>query len=181
MITVDHGDHSYRALEVVLSGRAPHLPAFGFESESDVAIARQAMADTDCMRFEGRRIDELSGGERQRVIIARALSQETPILLLDEPTAFLDVRHQASLHSLLAGKSAREGLTIVAAMHDLNLASAFCGRIVMIMDGSVAADGAPREVLTAETISRVFEAEVSVGLDSRTGNTYVIPLTTSCL
>ena len=166
---------SYRALEVVLMGRAPHLPAFGFESARDVAIARGAMEKTDSLQFAQRPIDELSGGERQRVIIARALAQESPILILDEPTAALDIRHQSGLHAILAEENRARGTTIVAAMHDLNLAAAFCGRIVMLRDGCIAADGTPEELFTAETIGRVFDAEVIVGRDEGSGRSYCLP------
>ena len=166
----------FRALELVLMGRAAHLPAFGFESRGDVAIARAAMERTDCAAFAGRPIDELSGGERQRVILARALAQEPRILLLDEPTAFLDIRHQVGLHRALAEDSRRRGTTVVAAMHDLNLAAAFCRRIVMLADGAVAADGSPADVFTAETVRAVFGADVAVGRDEATGRPYCLPL-----
>lgn len=167
---------AFRALELVLMGRAPHLPAFGFESQRDVAIARAAMAKTDCEAFAARPIDALSGGERQRVILARALAQETPLLLLDEPTAFLDIRHQAGLHRILAEENRRRGTTIVAAMHDLNLAAAFCSRIVMLAGGRVAADGSPASVFTAPIIRAVFDTEVAVGHDEATGRPYCLPL-----
>lgn len=166
---------SYKTVEVVLTGRAPYLPAFGFESPADVAIAEDAMEKTDCARFAGRPIDTLSGGERQRVILARAIAQKTGLLLLDEPTAFLDIRHQADLHAVLSELNSKENLTVIAAMHDLNLASAYCRRIIMLKGGRVAADGTPREVFTEENIRTVFDASVSVGVDPATGGTYIVP------
>ena len=166
---------SYSAVEVVLAGRAPHLPAFGFESRRDEEIALEAMEKTDCAQFADRPVDSLSGGERQRVMLARAIAQKTGVLLLDEPTAFLDIRHQAAIHALISKLSEEEELTIVAAMHDLNLAAAFCRRIVMLKDGSVFAEGAPEEVLTEDTIRAVFDVDVTVGKDPATDKFYIVP------
>lgn len=168
---------SYRAIEIVLMGRAPHLPAFGFESTSDVRIAEEALARTDCARFADRPIGALSGGERQRVFVARALAQGSELLLLDEPTAFLDIRHQIELHRVLKELHRDRGTTIVAAMHDLNLAAAFCRRIALLREGRLVAVGTPQEMLTAERIRDVFGAEVAVGQDARSGKTYCLPIT----
>jgi iron complex transport system ATP-binding protein len=162
-------------MEVVLMGRTPHLPIFGFESRRDIEIARDAMRKTDCLGLASRDINALSGGERQRVILARALAQEPRILLLDEPTTFLDIRHQIELHRLLKSLNRDGSLTIVIAMHDLNLASAFCDRIVILKEGRIAASGLPRDVINAGTMRDVFEASVKVGIDADTGLPYCIP------
>lgn len=165
----------FGALEVVLMGRAPHLPVLGLESRRDIEIAREAMERTDCWQFADRDINSLSGGERQRVFIARALAQEPEILLLDEPTTFLDIKHQISLHSLLKKLNQENGITIVTAMHDLNLAAVFCERIAILKDGAIATTGSPSDVITADTIFRTFGARVRVIMDNETGLPLCMP------
>ncbi|OFV82007.1 MAG: hypothetical protein A2W26_01640, partial [Acidobacteria bacterium RBG_16_64_8] len=133
--------------EVVLFGRSPHLGGFGFESERDLAVARQAMERTQTAELAHRPILELSGGERQRVMLARALAQEPSILLLDEPSAFLDLRHRVELYDLLSDLQ-QGGMTIVTVLHDLNLAALYCQRLVLLHRGRVAQVGSPAEVMT---------------------------------
>lgn len=165
----------FTAMEVVLMGRTAHLPAFGFESRRDIAIARAAMEKADCLGLEGRDINSLSGGERRRVIIARALAQEPKALLLDEPTNFLDIRHQMELARLIRRLAAEEYLTVVAAMHDLNLAASLCHRAVVLADGRIAAEGAPRDVITPEVIRSAFGAQMRVELDRATMTPFCLP------
>lgn len=153
---------SFSALQVVLMGRTAHLPLFGFESHGDIEIAKGAMKETDCLEFASCPVNELSGGERQRVLIARALAQEAQILILDEPTTFLDLKHQIELHRLLKALNKDRGMTIVSAMHDLKLAAAFCNRVVMLKSGRVWADGEPGKVISAHTIESVFGVRVGV-------------------
>lgn len=152
---------AFTSMEVVLMGRASRLPVFGFESKRDIEIAEEAMRRTDCIEFAPRAIGALSGGERQRVILARAFAQETPVVLLDEPTTFLDIRHQIELHKFLTEQNAAKKLTIISAMHDLNLAAAFCHRVVLIKDGRILADGSPAEIMTPENIQNVFGVKAS--------------------
>ena len=166
---------SFSALEVVLMGRAPYLPRFGFESRQDVQAAYDAMARTDCLNLARRDINALSGGERQRVILARALAQKPTLLLLDEPCAFLDLRHTTELINLLRELNDEEGLTIVCAMHDLNTASALCHRIVLLKDGGIAAQGHPIEAINPRTILEVFDIDVHVDRDRHTGLPYCVP------
>jgi len=149
--------------EIVLMGRFPHLGPYGFEGSRDIEAAREAMALTDTTDFASRYIEDLSGGERQRVIIARALAQGAEILLLDEPTAFLDIKHQIDIASLVKRLQREKGLTVVMASHDLNLAAAFSDSVLLLKHGKAFAQGTPREVLTERILSEAYGAGVIVG------------------
>jgi iron complex transport system ATP-binding protein len=155
----------YTVAEMVLMGRAPHRPPLGLEGPRDVAIAEQVMAETGILDLAGRRVTELSGGERQRVIVARALAQEPEILLLDEPTTHLDIRHAIEILDLVATVNRTRGVTVVAVLHDLTSAALHFDRIVFLRDGALVVDGPPRTTITAATIARVFDAEVRVDVD----------------
>jgi iron complex transport system ATP-binding protein len=148
--------------EIVLMGRAPRGRGKAFESVTDLAIADEMMRLTDIAHLADKSVTSLSGGERQRVFIARALAQEPEILLLDEPNAHLDIAHQIEAFSIISRLKGRTGLTVLSVSHDLNLASAFSDRIVMLACGSVVAAGPPADVLTAERIRDVFRTEVVV-------------------
>jgi iron complex transport system ATP-binding protein len=161
--------------DVVLMGRFPHLGPYGFEGEHDFAVAREALAATDTLAFAARYIQDLSGGERQRVIVARALAQEADILLLDEPTAFLDIRHQVEITRLVRRLRDEKNLTVVTASHDLNLAAAFSDRLVLLKDGKVFADGAPGDVIREDVLEAAYETEVFVGKGQ--GGPFVVPRT----
>ncbi len=166
---------SFSALEVVLMGRAPYLPLFGFEKDEDVAVALAAMEVTDVAALAARNVQDLSGGERQRVIVARALAQEPKLFLLDEPTTYLDIGHQMDLYRIVKKKNKEEGLTVVTVLHDINLASTFCDRIVFLKNGTVVADGTPRDVVKYALIKDVFDTEVYVGINDLTGMPYYVP------
>lgn len=153
---------AFTAFEIVLMGRTPHLGLLRYEGESDFAIARAAMEATGTDSLADRRVCELSGGEQQRVIIARALAQEPRVLLLDEPTAHLDINHQIEILDLIKSLCLERGLTVIAALHDLNLASQYCDRIVLLNGGKISVQGTPSHVLTAENIKRAYGAEVCV-------------------
>ena len=168
-------DFPYSVLEVVLFGRTPHLGGFAFEGERDLEAARRAMERTDVSHLAGRAITELSGGERQRVILARALAQETSILLLDEPGAFLDIRHEVETYDLLR-ELQRDGMTMVSVLHDLNLAALYCERLVLLDGGKVACLGTPEEVMTYPTLTRVYGTEIYVSMNDITGALNVLPL-----
>ena len=161
--------------EVVLFGRTPHLGGFTFESEEDLAAARRAMERTQTADLAHRSIAELSGGERQRVILARALAQEPSILLLDEPSAFLDLRHRVELYDLLADLR-QEGMTVVTVLHDLNLAALYCQRLVLLHRGQVVKVGHPTEVMTYATLTEVYGTEIYVALNDITKTLNVLPL-----
>jgi iron complex transport system ATP-binding protein len=148
--------------EYVLLGRTPHLGAFARDGTRDREVAARALARLDLLPFGGRRLGTLSGGERQRVVVARALAQEARIVLLDEPTASLDIGHQQQALELLDVLRVESGLTLVTAMHDLTLAALYADRMLLLDGGRVAADGAPADVLTEALVAGHYGAEVDV-------------------
>ena len=148
--------------EYVLLGRTPYLGALARESGSDRQIAARSLARLDLLGFGDRPLGTLSGGERQRVVVARALAQEASIVLLDEPTAALDVGHQQQALELLDTLRGERELTLVAAMHDLTLAAQYAERMVLLDGGRVVADGSPAEVLTEDALARHYSASVRV-------------------
>ena len=152
----------FSVLETVLMGRSPHLGHLMFESEKDLEIAKKAMEWTKTFSFSERPMDELSGGERKRVFIARALAQEPEVILLDEPTANLDIHHQIDFLDLILTLNRERGLTIVMASHDMNIASEFCDRLILLQGGRIYKMGTPDEVITKENIERVYGCEVWV-------------------
>jgi len=147
-------------MDFVLSGRFVYGGAFGWETKQDVDAANQAIADCDLAGFEERLMNHLSGGERQRVVLARALATGARVLLLDEPTANLDLAHQALMFRLVRDRCLFHGGSAVVITHDLNLASEFASEIIMLKEGRVAASGPPAEVLTVENIRNVFDVDV---------------------
>jgi iron complex transport system ATP-binding protein len=165
----------FTVLEVVLLGRHPHLAGLAFESAADIDKALAALARVGAADLAERPIAELSSGERQRVVVARALAQETPLLLLDEPASFLDLRHQVALFDLLR-ELADEGRGILAVLHDLNLAAEYCDRVILLGAGRVAAAGATADVLTYANLTRLYGTEVYVDVHDLTGGLVVTPL-----
>ncbi len=147
-------------LEFVLSGRFVHGGSFGWETDEDIRFAEQALAECNLKGYETRLMNHLSGGERQRVVLARAMATGAKILLLDEPTANLDLAHQAMMFRLVRERCRDAGAAAVIITHDLNLASEFADQIIMLKDGRLAAKGSAREVLTPENISNVFGVNV---------------------
>jgi iron complex transport system ATP-binding protein len=153
---------AYTVAEMVLLGRAPHLRGLGLEGRRDLAVAERVMARTGVLDLAARPFEELSGGERQRVIVARALAQEPELLLLDEPTTFLDLRHAIEILELITDLRRREGLTVVAVLHDLTMAAMYADRVAFLRAGSLVVEGPPAAVVTADTVRVVFDAEVEV-------------------
>ena len=156
----------YTVAEMVLMGRASYHSSFALEGKKDLEVARASMELTDCVSLSNRYFHELSGGEKQRVLIARALAQEPRILLLDEPSAFLDLKHQVQVFELLRRLNRERGMTVVAALHDLNLAALFFPRLIILRDGKLYRDGSPSEVLTEKTIEEVYGIRVRVEQDA---------------
>ena len=160
--------HGFTAMELVLMGRYPHLGRFQIEGSEDQHIACDAMQMTETERFAERTLDTLSGGERQRVFVSRALAQQPRILLLDEPTSNLDVLHQLKVLDLVR-ELVDDGLTAIAAIHDLNLAARYCDRLVLLAHGRVLSEGTPGEVLSPDTIESAFGVKSAVYRDPVTG------------
>ena len=161
--------------DVVAMGRTPHRSRFATATRRDRAAVREALERTETAAFADRSVGDLSGGERQRVVFARALAQETPILLLDEPTASLDINHQVGTLSM-ARELTTEGKTVVAAIHDLELAARFCDRLALVADGGLVSIGKPERVLTAERLETAFDVRTAVGTNPITGTATVTPL-----
>jgi iron complex transport system ATP-binding protein len=166
-------DFNFSFLDIVLMGRNPHLKRFGIEEKKDYEIAQASMELTSTWDFRDRMFNELSGGERQRVIIARALTQEPSILLLDEPVSHLDINHQIEILELVARLKKTRGLLIVLVIHDLNLAARYCDRLILLNSRTIQAAGTPAEVLTREHIREAFKADVLVRRHPLTGSIYI--------
>ena len=166
---------AFSVAETVLMGRFPHRHhsrwdyGFGWDSPEDCSIAWQAMITMDVAHLAERSVTDLSGGERQRTVIARALAQTSRVLLLDEPTAFLDLQHQLEICSVLRELKEARGLTIVIVSHDLNLASQYCNRILMLKEGAVYAMGSPTEVLRPDVLQAVYGCKVLVDAHPESG------------
>jgi ABC-type cobalamin/Fe3+-siderophores transport system ATPase subunit len=153
---------AFTAWETVLLGRTPYLNFLGQVSSKDEEIARLALQKVDAVEFAERRVGELSGGEQQRVLLARALAQSTPILLLDEPTVHLDLQYQVNLMEIVRILAHEDGLAVLIALHDLNLAARYADRVALLVAGEVKAAGTARQVLTPEIISTAFHLPVKV-------------------
>ncbi len=164
----------FTVAQVVLMGRYPRLGPFGFESPRDREAAERCLADLGLERLADRPFTAISGGERKRTMIAAALAQEPRLLLLDEPTAGLDVAAQAALAEIL-DRLCGQGLAIVMASHDLNLAARLCGRIALLQAGEIAGEGPPAEVLTAERLGRLFGTPVRVSRHEADGLPIALP------
>jgi iron complex transport system ATP-binding protein len=171
-----HPAFDYTVMEMVLMGRHPHLGPFELEGPRDLALARNALAATGTAHLAGRAYMTLSGGEKQRVVIASALTQSPDVLLLDEPTASLDLGYQLEVASLLRRLNRERGVTMVLATHDLNLAASLCDRLILMRDGRVVAQGATRDVLTASTIRRIYDVDADVRFHGPAGHLTVTPL-----
>lgn len=159
--------------EFVLAGRFSHGSAFGWETPHDLEAAEKALNECDLAGFGGRLMNELSGGERQRVVLARAIATEAKILLLDEPTANLDLAHQALMFRLVRERCRADGYSAIVITHDLNLAAEFADNVLMLKNGKIFALGPPREVLTERNISEVFGVRVLLDENPVSGNVRV--------
>jgi iron complex transport system ATP-binding protein len=165
----------FTALEAVLLGRHPRRGSSWFDGAADVAAAREALASAGASEFEGRRLAELSGGQQQRVAIAAALAQEPRVLLLDEPTANLDLPAQVAVYSLVRDLCRARRVAALAVTHDVTLAAMFCDRAAILVDGRIVKEGPVAEALTAEALTRAFGTPVSVVAHPATGTPVVLP------
>ena len=166
----------YRAIEIVLMGRHPHLGVFAVEGPDDIRIAEDALAATGTSHLAERPFHELSGGEKQRVVIAAALAQSARLLLLDEPTASLDLGYQLEISSLLSRLNREHGVTMAISTHDLNLAASICRELVMMRDGRVLAAGPTVDVLTPANVMALYDVEADVHVHAETGHLTVVPV-----
>jgi iron complex transport system ATP-binding protein len=157
-----HLPEAFTVMEVALMGRTPYLPLLGRESENDVRIARAAMTQTDTLALAERRLGELSGGEQQRVLVARALAQQPQVLLLDEATAHLDLKHQAEVLGLARRWAHERGCIVIAALHDLNLAALYADRIALLHHGALLAIDTPAKVLIPDWLQRAYGVAIVV-------------------
>ena len=160
--------------EIVLMGRHPYLTPLSFEGEEDYQIAQRAMDITQTLQFAERYFNEISGGEKQRVMLASAIAQEPEIMLLDEPTSALDLKYQIQILNILKRLNEQKKITLILAMHDLNLASRYCQRLILLKDGAIVCDGPPKDVLQKEVIEKVYGVEVE--LHSQNGDILVQPV-----
>jgi ABC-type cobalamin/Fe3+-siderophores transport system ATPase subunit len=153
---------AFTAWETVMLGRTPHLNWLGQSGERDEAVVRRAMERTSTLELAERRVGELSGGEQQRILLGRALAQETPILIMDEPTAHLDLQYQVSLLDMVRTLARQDGKAVLIALHDLNLVSRYADHVALLLDGRLQAYGSPAEVLTSALLSRAYKVPLQV-------------------
>ncbi|MEA5002692.1 MAG: ABC transporter ATP-binding protein, partial [Christensenella sp.] len=167
-------EYDFTVLETVLMGRNPHKKTFESDTPEDIALARECIEKTGIAHLENRSVIGLSGGEWQRMIIARALCQESSVLLLDEPVANLDIKHQVGILSLVRSLVRNRGMLCVCVLHDLNLARHYCDEIALLKDGRVSAFGAAADVLTKEALEVVYDTKLNM-IEAPDGETYILP------
>lgn len=165
----------FSVLEVVLMGRIARLGWLGVESRADLEVARRALERTGILALAGRPMSGLSGGERQLAFVARALAQEPGILLLDEPTAWLDIRHRSQIYAILEELNRADGLTILTTSHDINLAARHCPRLILLKEGRILADGPSGEVFRADLLSELYDTPLRILRDPETGAGLALP------
>jgi iron complex transport system ATP-binding protein len=156
-------------------GRTPHLGLLGKPSNIDLERTEWAMARTDTLRLSDRRLEALSGGEQQRVLLARALAQDTPLLLLDEPTSHLDLHHQSNILNLLRELVKERSLGVLLVLHDLNLAAMYAHRVALLVEGRLRAIGAPVDVLTPERLFEAYQSDLHVFTHPAYGTPVILP------
>jgi iron complex transport system ATP-binding protein len=174
-----HSTFDFTVLDMVLMGRYPHLGRFELEGADDLAIAREALEATGTAGLQSRQFATLSGGEKQRVVIAGALAQASDMLLLDEPTAALDLGYQFEIAALLRGLNRERRTTMIVSTHDLNLVATLCDEIVLLKEGRVVAQGHTRDTLTPENIRLLYHIDADVHFHERAGHLTVVPIARS--
>lgn len=166
---------AFTVWETVLLGRTPYLNFLGQVSGKDEALARLALEQVDAFHLKDSFINEISGGEQQRVLLARALVQDTPIMLMDEPTTHLDLRHQLDLLKLISVQVREKNLAVLITLHDLNLASMFADRIAIVQNGLLCVAGTPQETLTVEIVNSIYGVPVHIVNHPDTGKPLILP------
>lgn len=169
-------DYDFTVEDIVMMGRNPYIDFRHRESQEDREIAERAMKLTKTDMFRNRLYNQLSGGERQRVILARAITQQPEIILLDEPTSALDLHHQIEVMELIRQLNEKEHITVLAVLHEINLASRFCSRIVILKDGKVKADGTPREIINRQEMEELYEMRLLVKNNPLIEKSEIIPI-----
>ena len=168
-------DSSFLVNDIVMMGRVPYQKRFADASEEDRRKVQNAMLLTDCYELRDKSVSTLSGGETQRVVTARAIAQDTHWLVLDEPTSNLDVKHQIDLMGTLVKLNEKKEKTIIAVLHDINIAAGYCNRIIMMKNGQIHSNGKTDEVLTKENLMDVYDIEFDILENPRTGRKYYVP------
>jgi ABC-type cobalamin/Fe3+-siderophores transport system ATPase subunit len=166
---------SFTGWQLVLLGRTPHLNWLGHVSAKDEQCVNQALERAQALELAGRRLGELSGGEQQRLLLARALAQDAPILLLDEPTTHLDLQHQIGLLDKVRELARTEGLAVVVALHDLNLVSRYADQVALLVEGNMRAMGTPEEILQPELLGQVYQVPLQLLHTAATGRPIILP------
>ena len=166
---------AYSVEDIVKMGRFPHMQGIRLYSDKDEKVVQEVMDLLDINQFCSRSIHELSGGEKQRVMIASALAQEPNILLLDEPTSALDLHHQIEIYQILKNLQKNNQLTVIVVTHDINLASQFCERMILINKGELISDGAPDKVLNFQILQKIFGVKVYIDINPMTKSLYILP------
>lgn len=166
-------EYEFTVGDIVLTGRNPHVRRWRSETQEDYAVAAEALEKAGIAHLKDRLVTELSGGEWQMMILARALTQQADIMLLDEPVTGLDIRHQVHIMSTVKRLAAERGISVVCVLHDLNLAQAYCDQIVLMKEGVLFAEGTPAEVLTRNTLETVYGTKINVLSDK--GQTFILP------
>jgi len=175
-------DFTFSAYDIVMMGRIPHRRSrMAGPTSEDAEIVKGAMQRTNTWRFASRPFSNLSGGERQRVVVARAVAQRPKTLLLDEPTVYLDINGQLEVMEMVKSLNKKEGITVIAVLHDMNLAARYCDRIALLDNGRLEAIGLPADVLTADTLRDVYGVDVIVRKDPYSGSIYVVPHSTASI
>lgn len=168
-------EFDFTALEIVLMGRLPYLSRFQFEGSEDRKIASTAMKKTKSWEFRDKFIKNLSGGEKQRVILARALTQDTEFLLLDEPTSHLDLNFQYEVLDLISRLNRSKKATIISVFHDINLASKYSSRLILMKNGEIIADGKPKKIMNYENMLKIYDFNILLKRHPKEGYVYILP------
>ncbi|QXM06852.1 heme ABC transporter ATP-binding protein [Crassaminicella indica] len=169
-------DFDFTVMDIVLMGRSPHLKRFEVESEEDFQIVKKAMQLTNTWHLKDRGIHKISGGERQRVIIARALAQQSQILILDEPISNLDIHHQIEVLNIAKELCTNKNITVLAVLHDLNFAIQYSDYLILLNKGEIIAEGLPEQVITKKNIKKVYNIDVYMMKNPITGKPHIIPI-----